>query len=82
MMLNRCLGRVETFLLAGVGVAAVLAWTVAGRCLAAQGEVTPESTPEITSFTPRGPRRVRSRFPFLDMPLCCSALVVESNDVP
>jgi len=53
MMLNRCLGRVETFLLAGVGVAAVLAWTVAARCLAAQGEVTPESTPEITSFTPK-----------------------------
>jgi hypothetical protein len=53
MMRNRWVGRVEVSLLAGAGVATLLAWTVAGRCFAAQGEVTPESTPEITSFTPK-----------------------------
>ncbi len=53
MMRNRWVGRVEVSLLAGAGVATLLAWTVAGRCFAAQGEVTPESTPEITSVTPK-----------------------------
>ena len=53
MMLNRWLGRAGVSLLAGAGVATLLAWTVAGRCYAAQGGVTPESTPEITSLTPQ-----------------------------
>jgi hypothetical protein len=50
MMLSRCVGLVRISALA-----ALLSWTLAGGGYAAQSptDLTPESTPEITDFTPK-----------------------------
>ena len=53
MMLKRWVGSVRLSLLAMAGVVTLLPWTPAGGCLGAQGEVTPESAPDITSLTPK-----------------------------
>jgi hypothetical protein len=53
MMLSRWVGRGQISLLVAAVAAALLAGTHAGNGAAAQGEITPESTPMITDFNPK-----------------------------